>query len=168
MNPGKVSSSFHPVPGLFKAFFSFWILLGWQLISRRFFLHCNIPQNGGNLVILIGYCSTFECTFTASNPHTFSMGFKVWGTSKFFVSHDVCRALSCWKMTTSSLNLSHSGNKYWSNNSMIYFDKCCFPSKKTSSDKPRKEMAAQTITEPPPKFLLKMFFWTLWHHANNI
>ena len=49
-----------------------------------------------------------------------------------------------------------------------YFSEFCFPSKKTSSDEPREEMAAQTITEPPPKFLLKMFFGALWHRSNNI
>ena len=78
---------------------------------------------------------------------------------KVFVSLDVCSgALSCWKMTASSPNLSHSGKRYWSSVS-TYFSEFCFPSKKTSSDEPREEMAAQTITEPPPKFLIKNVFW---------
>ena len=71
-------------------------------------------------------------------------------------------------MAAPSLNLSHNGNKHWSN-VLIYFDEFCFPSKKTSSDEPdEEEMAAQTITEPPPKFLLKMFLGAIFHHGNNI
>ena len=62
------------------------------------------------------------------------------------------------KMTASSLNLTHSGNKYWSSVS-IYFDDFRFPSKRTSSDEPREEVAAQTISEPLPKSISKMFFF---------
>ena len=67
------------------------------------------------------------------------------------------------------LQICHTaGKRYWSGVS-TYFSEFCFATKKTSSDEPREEMAAQTITDPPPKFLFKkMFFWALWHRANNI
>ena len=148
MNPGKVSSSFHSAP------------------SRPYSKHLSIPEH-------------WNIASLASNP-LFSMEFKSRErtghliTFKFLSWRKVCQSeecrgcsVQCWKMAAPSLNLSHNGSKHWSN-VLIYFDEFCFPSKKTSSDEPREEMAAQTITEPPPKFLLKMFLGAIFHHGNNI
>ena len=128
MNPGEVSRSFHSVSsGLIHSIFQF---LNTEILLP---IGVYLPSKQSRFK----WGSSLGSELATSEPSNSSPG------EKFLsVLMCVCGALSCLKMTASSPNLSHSGRRYWSSVS-TYFSEFCFPSKKTSSDEPREEMAAQ-------------------------
>ena len=139
MNHGKVSSSFHPFPSLLKASFLF-LNTGILLLIGVYRPSKQSPHDINGVQSLGSELASSELSNSSSGEI-------------FFV-------LSCWKMTASSLNLSHSRNKYWFSVS-VYFDEFCFPSK-TSSDEPWRRSGSTDYHWATSKiFVKKTFFGAL-------